>query len=203
MESLQFLLGMQSQKVWHCLSHLSPQHTRNYHAIDELCFVTTGNRCKIHRPCEKSQGYASKRDSFDGVPATDGFTFTTSDDGTMLVPRVLFECATAGQDVPNIDNSEANGIFGLGYHKESLVQNVMAELWVRELFDLYDVEKLRFRGHLDKDLQGFPELIRNLISSDPSKNCAGRVRLCNQDEAYSSTADRIVSGTKHSSKGSL
>lgn len=34
----------------------------------------------------------------------------------------------------------------------------MAELGVRELFDVYDVEKLCFRGHLDKDLQGFPEV---------------------------------------------
>lgn len=42
---------------------------------------------------------------------------------------------------------------------KSKIRSVMAELGVREHFDLYDVEKLCFRGHLDKDLQGFPEVL--------------------------------------------
>lgn len=70
---------------------------------------------RLSNQCVKKQGYASKKELFSGIMGTDGFTFTTEDNRKRLVPEVLFGCANNCKDIRDVDNSQMNGVFGIGY----------------------------------------------------------------------------------------
>ncbi|XP_062081076.1 aspartyl protease UND-like [Humulus lupulus] len=89
---------------------------------NDRCRNVTNIKCKSPDSCPFQGGYAVGPIA-NGVFATEQLTLGTSDEGIRIVSDVLFGCANKNFH-DRIRDSRFNGVFGLGYYRDSLAKRL-------------------------------------------------------------------------------
>ncbi|GAV74993.1 Asp domain-containing protein [Cephalotus follicularis] len=83
----------------------------------QYCRYSPRGKCNFFNQCSYNQTYLNGAPSV-GIIATEHMAFETSDEGSVVVPNVLFGC---GHENGNFIDHQLTGVLGLGFGKTSLV----------------------------------------------------------------------------------
>ncbi|KAJ4709466.1 putative Aspartic proteinase nepenthesin-1 [Melia azedarach] len=146
------LLWIQCHPCSHCSKQFGPifdpSKSSSYSALpchSRYCRYSPGGKCNFSKQCTYNQTYLHGFSSA-GILATEQLNFKTSDEGTILVPGVVFGC---GNDNEKFQDRQLSGVFGLGFSRSSLVSQLDSTFsyCIGNLFDPFYVHNKLILGH--------------------------------------------------------